>query len=269
MKSKITGGETEVLFTAKVLNKYDVKYYKCLETGFIQTEEPYWLDEAYSEAITKLDIGLVSRNEELRNKTTEIIDRCFDGDSRFLDYAGGYGLFTRMMRDKGYDFYHHDNYCKNIFAEFFDLSDYEKQDDFELVTAFEVFEHLANPIKEIKKIASLGKNMLVTTVLQPEILGSIEDWWYFIPETGQHISLYTIKALKHIAKELGMHLMSNGTNLHLFTRDKLTVDPFEIKKDPFLIKRMRRKVNRYDRENTKYRASLISADWQMIREKLQ
>lgn len=269
MKSKITGGETEVIFTGKILNKYDIKYYKCLETGFIQTEDPYWLDEAYSEAITKLDIGLVSRNEELRNKTIEIIDRCFNGDSKFLDYAGGYGLFTRMMRDKGYDFYHHDNYCKNIFAEFFELSDCDKQGDFELITAFEVFEHLANPTEEIKKMASLGKNMLVTTVLQPELLGGIDDWWYFIPETGQHISLYTIKALEYIAKELNMHLISNGTNVHLFTREKPRVNPFEVIEDSFLVNTMRRKVNRYDRQNIKNRESLISADWQMIREKLQ
>ncbi len=58
MISKITAGQTKLLFTAKVLGKYDVQYYQCVITGFIQTEEPYWLEEAYSSAITKLDIGL-------------------------------------------------------------------------------------------------------------------------------------------------------------------------------------------------------------------
>lgn len=269
MKSKITGGRTEVLFTARILNKYDVTYFKCLDTGFIQTEEPYWLEEAYSEAITKLDIGLVSRNEELRNKTAEIIESCFHGNAKFLDYAGGYGLFTRMMRDKGYDFYHHDNYCKNIFAEFFDLSDCDQEDDFELVTAFEVFEHLADPLGEITKIASLGKNMLVTTTLQPEKLDSIDDWWYFIPETGQHISFYTLGTLEYIAKELGMHLNSNGSNLHLFTKERLNVNPFVPKKDPYLIETMRRKLNRYDLRHIKSRESLIPGDWQMIRERIK
>nr|WP_121269741.1 class I SAM-dependent methyltransferase [Pedobacter schmidteae] len=268
MKSKITGGETSLLFTAKILNKYDIKYYKCLETGFIQTEEPYWLDEAYSEAITKLDIGLVSRNEELREVTAGIIESSFNGDAKFIDYAGGYGIFTRMMRDKGYDFYHHDNYCKNIFAEFFDLSDCNQKNDFELVSAFEVLEHLANPLEEIEKIASLGKNMLVTTMIQPEHLESIDDWWYFIPETGQHISFYTLKALEYIAKELGMYLTSNGTNMHLFTKEKLTKSPFESKKEPYLIGKMRRKVSRYDLEHMKSRESLISKDWQMIRSKI-
>lgn len=268
MKSKITGGKAEFLFAAKVLGKYDVKYYKCLETGFIQTEEPYWLNEAYSEAITKLDVGLVSRNEELRNVAVQIIDRCFNADKKFMDYAGGYGLFTRMMRDRGYDFYHHDNYCKNIFAEFFDLSDCEQQDNFELVTAFEVLEHLANPLEEISKIKHLGENMFVTTVLQPEQLKSVNDWCYFIPEMGQHISFYTIESLEYIAKQLGMHLLSNGTNMHLFTTERLKVNPFEQKKDPYLIKTMRRKVNRYDLHDINSRTPLILQGWEMIRDKI-
>jgi 2-polyprenyl-3-methyl-5-hydroxy-6-metoxy-1,4-benzoquinol methylase len=269
MRSKITGGPTEELFTAKVLNKYEVKYYRCLESGFIQTEDPYWLEEAYSEAITKLDVGLVSRNEELREQSIGLIASCFNGDAKFLDYAGGYGLFTRMMRDKGYDFYHQDNYCKNIFAEYFDRSDCEEKARFELVTAFEVMEHFSNPMEEIKKIAALSENMFVTTVLQPEQLSSIDDWWYFIPETGQHISLYTIKALEYIAKELGMHLVSNGINMHVFTKEKLKVNPFQQKEDPYLIKTMRRKVKRYDLRKIKSRDSLIPGDWQMIKDKMK
>jgi 2-polyprenyl-3-methyl-5-hydroxy-6-metoxy-1,4-benzoquinol methylase len=26
----------------------------------------------------------------------------------FLDFGGGYGVFTRWMRDEGYDFFHYD-----------------------------------------------------------------------------------------------------------------------------------------------------------------
>lgn len=269
MRSKITGGPTKELFMAKVLNKYDVRYYVCLESGFIQTEEPYWLEEAYSDAITKLDVGLVSRNEELREQSTKIIESCFNGEAKFLDYAGGYGLFTRMMRDKGYNFYHHDNYCKNIFAEYFDLSDCDQKNSFELVTAFEVIEHMSNPIEEIKSIAALSENIFVTTVLQPEQLSSINDWWYFIPETGQHISLYTINALEYIARELGMHLVSNGINMHIFTKERLKINPFLQKEEPYLIKSMRRKVKRYDLRKTKSRDSLIQSDWQMIKDKMK
>ena len=59
---KICNSRNEYLFKALVLNKYDVHYYKCNECGFIQTEEPFWLSEAYSSVITQQDIGLLYRN---------------------------------------------------------------------------------------------------------------------------------------------------------------------------------------------------------------
>lgn len=272
MKSKITGGKTELLFTTKVLGKYDVKYYRCLDTGFIQTEDPYWLEEAYSSAITKLDIGLISRNELLKNVTAKLLSECFKGDRRFLDYAGGYGIFTRMMRDLGYDFYHHDIYCANIFADYFDLSDCPQQLNFELVTAFEVFEHLVNPIEQIGEILKFGDNLLFTTVLIPTDVQNISDWWYIAPETGQHIGFYTKESLEYIAAQLGVNLVTDGVSTHLFTKNKLATNPLveQDKKEPFLIRMMRRKLNRYDQKNAiRARKSLLQTDFDYIKSKLK
>ena len=120
MQSKITGGATSLMFTPKVLNKYDVKFYRCADTDFIQTEEPYWLADAYSSAITKLDVGMVFRNLQLAERTNKLLLASFNKNGKFLHYAGGYGLFTRLMRDRGFNFYHTDPYCQNLFAEYFD-----------------------------------------------------------------------------------------------------------------------------------------------------
>ena len=59
MNCKICNTPSVEFVTKQVLTKYNVKYYRCSSCQFIQTEEPYWLDEAYNKAITKLDIGLV------------------------------------------------------------------------------------------------------------------------------------------------------------------------------------------------------------------
>ncbi len=269
MQSRITGGATTLLFTTKVLNKYDVKYYQCVETGFIQTEEPYWLPEAYSSAITKLDIGLVSRNEGLRETVIPIIDSLFNADAKFLDYAGGYGLFTRQMRDRGYDFYHTDIYCQNLFAEYFDLSDLPPNSKFEVITAFEVFEHLPDPIAEFKIMTTYADTIILSTVLQPTTaLTSTDDWWYFIPETGQHVALYTAKALAHLGAQFGYNFYTDGLGLHLFTKKNLSTDPFKKVRDPFFIRKMRRIVNKYDRNQNPERNSLLQKDWMYIKNKL-
>lgn len=49
MTCKICGSETSQKFKAKILVKYDINYYHCENCGFLQTEEPFWLEEAYKE----------------------------------------------------------------------------------------------------------------------------------------------------------------------------------------------------------------------------
>lgn len=267
MQSKITGGATSLLFTAKVLNKYDVKFYRCADTGFIQTEEPYWLADAYSSAITKLDVGLVYRNLQLAERASNLLLNSFNKSAQFLDYAGGYGLFTRLMRDKGFDFYHTDPYCQNIFAEYFDLNTLPASQRFELVTAFEVFEHLANPLEDIKRMLGFSYNLLFSTELQPENVQQLNDWHYFSPETGQHVAFYNQASLKAIANQLGYNFYTDGKFLHLFTQTTFSSNPLAPKKDGFLL----RKAKKYIREAEKKQGqpeSLMMTDWQFIKDRL-
>ncbi len=91
--SNITGGKTRPIFVAKILGRYDVTYHQCVETGFIQTDDPAWLDKAYNDAITALDLGLVSRNIEKARLTAKLIERAFTNGTDFIDFGGGYGFF--------------------------------------------------------------------------------------------------------------------------------------------------------------------------------
>ncbi|WP_170916558.1 class I SAM-dependent methyltransferase [Dyadobacter psychrophilus] len=270
MRSKITGGETEFLFATKLLQKYDVKYFKCKETGFIQTENPFWLSEAYESAITKLDVGLVNRNVNLATQTEKILIKFFNYKQNFLDYAGGYGLFTRIMRDKGFKFYNTDKFCQNLFAEYFDLKQFSTGTYFELVTAFEVFEHLANPLEEIGEILQLSDNVLFTTELLPDDLESFKNWYYLSAETGQHISFYSLESLKYLALYFGRNLYTNRRTTHLLTKRKLDSDPFYVPvvREPFLLRKARKYVRRNDEKGQIYMESLIGHDWNLIKDKL-
>jgi 2-polyprenyl-3-methyl-5-hydroxy-6-metoxy-1,4-benzoquinol methylase len=211
---------TTQVFHTKVLNKYDVNYFHCDSCNFIQTEYPYWLQESYENAITKLDIGLVSRNIYLKEQVPLIIDAFFPESKIMVDYGGGYGLFVRMMRDMGYNFYRQDIYCENLFAKYFDVSDSDIS-KFDILTAFEVFEHLVQPITEIEKMFALSDNIIFTTEIAPDNISDFRTWWYVSPLTGQHISFYTIITLQFIADKFGKHFYSNGHNIHLFANKNL------------------------------------------------
>ncbi len=266
MLSKITNGPTQKLFEETVLLKYKVSFYQCVETGFIQTEEPYWLGEAYSSAITKLDIGLVQRNLQLSDAFGKLISKHFTKQGRFLDFAGGYGLFTRLMRDKGFNFSHTDMYCQNLFAEHFDYTATAQNEKFELVTAMEVFEHMANPVEEIKALFKYSDSILFTTELQPkQFTEDMPLWWYFAFETGQHISFYTEKALQYLAKKMDCNFYTDGISIHLLTKKKFTSNPVNALREPFLLRKLKKMSRKLEKQLYAYPESLLEKDWDTIK----
>lgn len=220
MKCKICQSTTEILFEKRVLNKYNVKYFHCNYCDFIQTGEPTWIEEAYKSAITALDLGLVLRNIHYYPVVAAMILRLFDHKGRFLDYGGGYGLFVRLMRDQGLDFYRQDLYCENLFAKHFDIEDQNVKGSFELLTAFELFEHLVDPISEVKKMLSLSNNILFSTDIHPG-RNKVENWEYLSLEQGQHIAFYGLKTLHYLADTFNLHLNTNKTSMHLLTNKRL------------------------------------------------
>ena len=218
MKCKICSHETHRIFTAKILNKYDVQYYYCNYCAFLQTEEPYWLKEAYGISISITDTGIMSRNIGSSKITATILYFLFKKFDKFLDYEGDCGIFTRLMRDIGFDFYWHDPHSTNLLARGFEIK--SKNYKYELVTAFEVFEHFAEPIKEIESMMQFSDNILFSTDLLPFTLPKPEEWWYYALESGQHISFYSYRTLKFIAQKYNMNFYSNGRNIHMFTKNR-------------------------------------------------
>ena len=75
---KICGTPSSTWGKAVILGRYNIQYYRCGKCEFIQTEDPFWLEEAYSTAITKSDIGLIGRNISLSTKTRNLILACLN-----------------------------------------------------------------------------------------------------------------------------------------------------------------------------------------------
>lgn len=181
------------------------------------TEQPYWLDEAYSRPINLEDTGIIERNVSYSRQLAALIYFLFDRNKKFIDFAGGYGIFTRMMRDVGFDYFWTDPHCQNIFAKGFEGKEGET---YELVTAFEVFEHFEDPVKEFEKLSRYSDNIICSTVLLPGNKPAAADWWYYGFEHGQHISFYTQSAFSRLAGKFNFNYYNSGS-LHLLTRKQI------------------------------------------------
>lgn len=214
---------------ATLLGRHAVQYYRCAGCGFVQTEEPYWLAEAYSTAITKSDVGLVGRSVSFSRIVRNLVYLFLDRNGRFLDFGAGYGLFVRMMRDFGLDFRWFDDSCENLFAEGFE-GGVDAGEHYDLVTAIEVFEHLVDPMPYVARMVRAADGVFFTTVLLPDPPSPPGSWWYYGLEHGQHVSLFSASSLVHIAREFGLHLQSDGVFIHLMTRRRLPARALRIAK---------------------------------------
>jgi len=201
-----------------MLNKYTINYFHCPHCGFLQTEEPYWLEEAYKESINVSDTGYIQRNLQLSQKLTILLTIFFAKNATYLDYAGGYGVFVRLMRDIGFDFYWDDKFTQNLFSKGFE---YHNESSMEAVTTFESFEHFVNPIEEIEKLLNISKNIIFSTQLLPDPIPKPEQWWYYGLDHGQHISFYSEKTLHFIALKYNLYYYNLG-GLHLLTERKIS-----------------------------------------------
>ena len=203
-------GSTQETFSRIVLNKYKVKYFRCLDCESLQTEQPYWLDEAYENNIAYIDTGGGRRAIE-NIATTYAIMKLYTLFNH-LDFGGGDGLLCRLCRDIGINSYVHDKFAFPSYAQGFSIPNFQNPD---IITAFEVIEHFSDPAREILKLFSLNSTIVL---LSSEIYNSQDsDWSYLAPETGQHIFFFSKKSIESLASRQGFNVFFSG-NYILFVR---------------------------------------------------
>lgn len=216
MRCAVCSSEMRFSFAETVLGKYEVSYFHCPDCGFLRTEEPYWLEEAYGRAISVADTGLLHRNFVASAKLAAILYLCFDARGTFIDVAGGYGALTRLMRDIGFDFYWEDKYCENLLAPGFESD--KSGTPVRGLTALDVLEHVLDPVEFLCGLMQRfgTRNVIFSTETYRGPSPPDKRWWYYAFRTGQHIAFYRRQTLLKIAQRLnlkffsvrGMHILS-------------------------------------------------------------
>jgi len=212
------------LFSAKLLER-NVKYFSCNKCGYVQTEEPSWLEEAYTSVINKSDTGIMTRNLSNISLVFATLILINNRNSLVVDCAGGYGFLVRLLRDKGIDALWSDPYCQNLVAKGFE---YESKNEANLATAFESFEHFTKPQDEMIKLLDIAPNILFTTNIIPDPAPLPSNWWYYGLEHGQHIGFYRLKTLQYLADKFGLYLISDGTSRHFFSKQKYSYHAWRV-----------------------------------------
>ncbi len=215
LRCRVCGSNAKPAFTHTVLGRYSCAYYQCESCGFLQTEEPYWLEEAYSSAIAVADTGLVQRNLATAKTLSSILCFLFDRSGMYLDVGGGYGLLARLMRDVGFDFYWWDDKCRNLLAQGFEAP---AEVTFTAATAFEVLEHVPSPVSFLRESMARAdtRTVIFSTQLFEGTPPAPDSWWYYAFDSGQHVSFFQRRTLARIAEQLGLNCYLGGS-MHMLT----------------------------------------------------
>ncbi|HEV2674877.1 MAG TPA: class I SAM-dependent methyltransferase [Aliidongia sp.] len=216
MRCRLCDHDCTLAFERLVLDRHLVEYYVCPDCGALQTEQPYWLDEAYGNAIAALDTGIVTRNL-VAQAIVYLVERIVRPVGQLIDFGGGTGMLCRMLRDIGYDAWLMDRYADPVFARGFALGpDQVPEGPVAILSCFEVFEHFAEVGPDIDRLFALRPAVLVASTELYDGQGA--DWPYLVPETGQHIFFYGRRTMAFIAARHGYRYIGRG-QFHFFLRE--------------------------------------------------
>ncbi len=199
-----------------------IYYYQCTHCSFtfapeIQNwSESKFLEDIYNENYFKVDPEYI----EIRPRANfDVIHNIFGSkraDIIHLDYGGGNGRFSALLKSAHWNSTSYDPLID-------DSSIFNSLGVFNLITAFEVFEHVPRIDKLMSDLSTLSAPdclVLYSTLL---VDGNISKnqrltWWYASPRNG-HISLFSRKSLSILAEKFNFNFVSFSSGLHGFYRE--------------------------------------------------
>lgn len=198
-----------------------VHYVICRACGFAWAPEfAAWTTADFEREIYNAAYGEVDPDHrELRPRTNaETLLGTFPEPhrpARHLDYGGGAGRLSELLRAAGWDSTSCDPFFHGPGAR-------DPDGRYPLITCFEVFEHVPDPAQLAQRLNGLlapdGLILASTLVSDGQVLpGRPLTWWYAAPRNG-HVSLYSARSLGLLAARQGWATASFSPDIHLFWR---------------------------------------------------
>lgn len=218
------------------LNTYKSTYlYKCLSCGFVFSRRVPTKDE-----LNEHYMGY-GRNDYLSPVTikryNELLDRFekYRKTNRILDVGCGIGYFLEEAKKRNWEVYGTEytdvavEICKNKGISMqngvLDPSHYDME-SFDVITSFEVIEHINNPKEELASFYRLLRKGGAVYVTTPNFNSLLR---YRLKETydmicyPEHLSYYTPKTLRHVFRKAGFasgKIETTGISLTRLRRGK-------------------------------------------------
>jgi SAM-dependent methyltransferase len=196
-----------------------VYYALCSKCGFCFAPEiSKWSLDEFAEKIYNNQYALVDPDyleARPRANATNLLSNF--GNSlrsvRHLDYGGGDGALAKILRKSGWDSTSYDPFVNRDTRP-------DQLGQFELITAFEVFEHVPDVqglMSQLRMLLAPNGVVMFSTLLSDGNIHSNQriGWWYASPRNG-HISLFSKNSLAILAQGSKFNFGSFSSGFHTF-----------------------------------------------------
>jgi SAM-dependent methyltransferase len=158
----------------------------------------------------------------------------FRKTNKILDIGCGTGFFLEVAKEKGWEVYGTEftdeavTICKNKGINMQKgrlTADWYNPEQFDIITSFEVLEHIYNPIEEVQNIHTILRKGGLFYLTTPNF-NAVERYMlkdnYNVIEYPEHLSYYTPKTLNYLFTRNGFRKMRVMTTGISFTRIKVS-----------------------------------------------
>ena len=191
---------------------HNVLYVKCTQCKFVCCPEMYsWDVEKFKHKIYNDDYIKVDpeyTGERSKRMAEWFATKYAKRDSNILDYGAGNGSFALSLHDMGYNHLVSWDPMWGVEPSMFWAG------RFDVITAFEVFEHTPTPLatlKQMKEWLSPGGIIIISTLVNDT---HPADFWYIAPRNG-HISCHSKSSLESLFSRAGMSVYHQCESIHI------------------------------------------------------
>jgi SAM-dependent methyltransferase len=196
-----------------------IQYLLCPSCGFCFAPSfAAWSLDDFAEKIYNADYAVVDPDyaDDRPTQNAGTLRALFNGlieSRRHLDYGGGNGRLAEILRGAGWNSLSYDPFVDR------DM-DVRSLGKFELITAFEVFEHVPDVpslLADFTTLLAPEGLILFTTLISDGMIGAGQPltWWYAAPRNG-HISLFSRQSLDVLAASHGFNHGSFSSLFHAY-----------------------------------------------------
>jgi hypothetical protein len=199
-----------------------IYYAQCTVCQFLFAPEfQHWTQEdfklnIYNQHYQKYDPEFESVRPKKNFNLLERLFGKFKENIKHLDYGGGQGRLSELLNQNGWS--------SKSYDPFIGLTSPTTSDEtYDLVTAFEVFEHEPLPhslIKKINGVIHADSLVFFSTLLSDQYISKNErlSWWYAAPRNG-HCSIYSRSSIELLAQSNLLRLASMGPSYHVYFKN--------------------------------------------------